>query len=206
MNQPQPGKLIKHALFMLSELPIGIFYFVIAVTGITLSIGLIPIFIGLPLFIALMGFASVIAKFEYARCHALLQEMPEPPRDRETLVVNKRFWGRVIHALTNPDGWKGYVLMLAKLPLGICAFTITVVLISISVGLLAYPIVYYILLETIQVDIYEDNLLAWVTDLGPWESSAIYFGIGLLFTYWVGRVLPAISKAYLQITLQLLKL
>src|SRR5690606_21766168 len=133
--------------------------------GLALSLGLTPIFIGIPLFIALMGFAAIIAKFEYARCHALLREMPNPPEEREPIIVNKRFWGRVVQALTNPEGWKGFLLMIVKLPLGICAFTIAIVFFSISIGLLAYPIVYYILLETIQVDIYENNLLYWITDL-----------------------------------------
>lgn len=206
MNKQEIINTIKHSLFMLAELPIGIFYFTFAVTGLALSVGLVPVFIGIPLFIGIMGFAGLITKFEYARCHALLTEMPAPLPDKGTVQTPKGLFNRTVHALTHPDGWKGIVIMLLKLPIGIASFAIIVTLISLSAGLLAYPLVYYILLDAIQVDIYENSLIALLTDLGPTESSILYFCIGLLVSYGVIRIVPSISRAFLKVTVQIIKL
>ena len=62
------------------------------------------------------------------------------------------------------------------------------------------------LLETIHVDIYEDNILAMFTGLGPAEASLLYFGLGVIVSYGVIKAIPAISKAYMQTYLTLLKL
>lgn len=198
---------LKHALFLLAELPVSIIYFTVAVTGLSLSAGLLPLFLlGIPLFIGVMGFAAIIAKFEYARYHALLKEMPEPYSEKTFAHNPQGILNRAKYALTNPDGWKGILLMLIKLPFGIAAFTIITVLLSISLGFLAYPIVYYILMQAASIDIYEGNVLAMFTNLGPTEASIVYFVVGLLISYGVIKVIPAISKIYLQASIRILKL
>jgi len=201
MSYKDVANAAKHSLIMLFDLPIGILLFTFAVTGLSLSAGLLPLFLlGIPLFIAVMGLAGLVRKFEHARCYALLQKMPPSLTVKEQSVQPaKGLLNRALYAATNLEGWKGIALMIVKLPLGIASFTIIVTLLSLSLGLLAYPLVYYILLESIQVDIYEGNLLAMFTNLGPSEASLIYFGIGILFTYWVIRIVPTISKAFLRV-------
>lgn len=197
MNQQKLTNTAVHVLHMLIELPIGIILFTFAVTGLSLSAGLLPLFLlGVPLFIVVMGIAGIYYRYEMARCQALLQ-MQSPPHTvtRERQTAPKGLFNNAMHALTNLDGWKGIVLMIIKLPIGIITFTIATVLISLSLGLLAYPLIYFILLNTINIDIYETSVLSLFTNLGPLEQSVIYFALGLVVTYGVIQALPVISKA-----------
>lgn len=196
-----------HILLMLIELPIGILLFTFAVTGLSLSVGLLPLFLlGVPLFIAVMNIAGIFYRYEMIRCYALLREVPDSHLTKERQAAPRGLLNQAIHALTNMDNWKGILLMILKLPLGILTFTIAVVLCSLSLSLLAYPIVYYILEDSIKVDIYETNVLSLFTDLGPAEQSVIYFALGLVVSYAVIRVLPIISKAILRSYVGLLKI
>ena len=207
MNTNRVLTSVKHGLFLLAELPIGILYFTIAVTGLSLAAGLLPLFLlGIPIFIAVMGFAGIVMKYDYGRFHALVGEMPEPLHERETAEQPSGLLKRAAFVLTNPDYWKAILLMLLKLPLGIVAFTIATIFFAVCLSLLAYPIVYYVLLETINVDIYEGNILFYLTDLGPIESSIIYFLLGIAACYGTVKLLPKVSEAYIHMYMRLLKL
>ena len=205
MNMERIQETIKHGLYMIAELPLGILYFVIAVTGISLSIGLTPLFLlGIPLFVAVMAFASLLARLEYARCGAMLKQQLPPLADNPS--VQGGILRQALRALINPQAWKGILLMILKLPLGIVSFTVTVTLIVSSLALLVSPVVRYILLDSIDVDIFENNGLSYFFDIGASEMGIICFLLGLALSYATIRVIPAISKAIMNVTVKILAL
>lgn len=207
MGQLNIANSIKHILLMLIELPIGILLFTFAVTGLSLSVGLLPLFLlGIPLFIAMMSISGLFYRYEMARCHALMPELSEPPITREHQPSPTGLLNKALHALTSVDNRKGILLMIIKLPIGILSFTIATVLLSLSLGLLSYPIVHYVLLNAINVDIYETSMLSLFTDLNPTEQSIVYFALGLIVTYAVIRAMPAISKAILRVYTGVMKI
>ena len=207
MQNNKLSTALKHGLFLIAELPIGIFYFTIAVTGLSLAAGLLPLFlVGIPLFIALMGFANFLMKFEYTRYHALLGEMPAAMVERGIHDTPIRMLDRAKLAIHSADNWKSILMMLIKLPLGIASFSVTVTLLAFSLGLLAYPIVYYVILESIGIDIYQGSPLSYITDLGATEASLLYFCLGIFASLGVIRILPAISRIYISTYIKLLKM
>ena len=65
-------KTYQSILYFLISLPVTIVYFVFMVTGLALSIGLTPIFIGIPLFFAVAKGLDYIVKFEQELVRSLL--------------------------------------------------------------------------------------------------------------------------------------
>lgn len=125
-------------IYMLLSLATGVFYFTVAVTGISLSIGLSLLVIGLIVPVLFLGIVRVIALVEGRIIEVLLGErMPRRPPYTERDLP---FWQRIKAMFTDPRSWSTLCYMLLMLPLGIAWFTLAVTGISLSVGLLAAPV------------------------------------------------------------------
>ncbi len=126
--------------YALLALPTGIFYFTVAITGLSVSFGLSLLIIGLPFFLLFIGFTRVLALVEGRIVEGLLGvRMPRRPRpapDQATLV------GRVRQMLTDPRTWTTLLYMLLALPLGVLYFSVTAVALALSLGFLAVPLIY----------------------------------------------------------------
>jgi uncharacterized membrane protein len=125
-------------IYMLLSLATGVFYFTVAVTGISLSIGLSVLVIGLIVPVLFLGIVRVIALVEGRIIEVLLGErMPRRPPYTERDLP---FWQRIKAMFTDPRSWSTLCYMVLMLPLGIAWFTLAVTGISLSVGLLAAPV------------------------------------------------------------------
>ena len=125
-------------LFMLLSLVTGVAYFTFATVGLSLSLGLAILIIGVPFFLAFIGVARVIALAEGRIVETLLGvRMPRRPpyRDREA-----PFWQRVVAMLKDPRTWSTLLYLLLMLPLGIFYFTFAVVGIVVSLATVLAPI------------------------------------------------------------------
>jgi len=123
---------------MLLSLATGVFYFTVAVTGISLSIGLSVLVIGLIVPVLFLGIVRVIALVEGRIIEVLLGErMPRRPPYTERDLP---FWQRIKAMFTDPRSWSTLCYMVLMLPLGVAWFTLAVTGISLSVGLLAAPV------------------------------------------------------------------
>jgi uncharacterized membrane protein len=125
-------------LYMILSLVTGIIYFTWAVTGFSLSVGLIILIIG----IFVVGFYLIslrgIALVEGRIVEGLLGvRMPRRPLfSRKGLGL----WGRFKELVADRLTWTALAYMIIQLPLGIVYFTLAVILISVSLGLIAYPV------------------------------------------------------------------
>jgi hypothetical protein len=118
--------------YMLLALPLGIFYFTWAVTGVSLSAGLLVLIIGIPFIVVFMGTVYALSLVEGRLVETLLgQRMPRRPTapSREPGFVAK-----VKEILSEPRTWGTLLYMLAMLPIGILYFTAIVTLLSLSFG------------------------------------------------------------------------
>lgn len=125
-------------LYMLLALVTGIVYFVFATTGLSLSIGLAILIIGVPFFLLFVGISRVIALAEGRIVESLLgTRMPRRPMypDRETPLL-----ARIVEMLKDPRTWGTLVYLLAMLPLGVFYFTFAVVGLAVSIATLVAPI------------------------------------------------------------------
>ena len=125
-------------LYMLLSLATGTLYFTWAVTGISLSLGLAILIIGIPF--AILFFASVrgISLVEGRVVEALLGErMPRRPlyTDREQSMMT-----RIKTLFTDPRTWSSMLYMLLMQPLGVLYFTLAITAISLLLGFATMPL------------------------------------------------------------------
>ena len=124
--------------YMILSLATGIFYFVWVVTGLSLSLGLCILIIGLPFAVLFISTVRALALVEGRLIETMLGErMPRRP-----LYANrgKPFSARVKGMFVDPRTWSTLLYMIVKLPLGIIYFTFAVIGLSLSLGLALSPI------------------------------------------------------------------
>ncbi|MGB2854010.1 MAG: sensor domain-containing protein, partial [Dehalococcoidia bacterium] len=182
-------------LYLLFSLLTGIFYFTWAVTGLSLSAGLLVLIIGLPftgLFIlSVWGIGLVEGRIVEA---LLGVRMPRRPQFHRR---NTGLWPRFKSIILDGHTWLSLVYMILQLPLGITYFTVFVTLIAVSVFGIAAPI----------LQLGFDITIA-TTDGGPyhfagWMLPLLVVGGILLATLtmhlarYVGRMHGALAKALL---------
>ncbi len=124
--------------YLLFSLATGIFYFTWVTTGMSMSLGLLVLIIGLPftgLFIlSVRGLALVEGRIVEA---LLGVRMPRRPVFQER---NRGWWQYFKTLVSDKHTWLSIVYMLLQLPLGIFYFTVLITLISVSLFGIAIPI------------------------------------------------------------------
>ncbi len=126
-------------LYLVMSLATGIFFFTWAVTGLSLSLGLFILIIGIPFSIAFLGSVRMLALVEGRLVEALLDvRMPRRP----SLLPEGQGWmERLKNLLTDGHTWSSLAYMVLHLPLGVLFFTLMVTGLSLSLSLMATPIV-----------------------------------------------------------------
>jgi signal transduction histidine kinase len=124
-------------IHLLAGLPIGIAIFVVAVTGVALGIGLLPLFlVGVAVLVATSWVIAAFARFERARFSLLLGESIQPP------PVDPRtdgWWQRFLRRLKAPSTWKQVAYCILRLPVGIVDFTFALTIWSLALALITLP-------------------------------------------------------------------
>jgi hypothetical protein len=121
-------------MYMLLSLVTGIFYFVVVVTGISLSIGLFILIIGIPFALLFIGMVRVLAHIEGRVVEGLLG-VRMPRRLPPATAPDERLLTRIQDALADIRTWSSMFYLALMLPLGVAYFTIAVTGIALSVGL-----------------------------------------------------------------------
>ena len=120
-------------VFMLLSLVTGIFYFTVVVTGLSLSLGLSILIIGIPFFIAFVVFTRVLALVEGRLIEGLTGE--RMPR-RAPPAAPGGWLARIGALLRAPRTWTTLVYQLLMLPLGTLYFSVAITLAASGTGLL----------------------------------------------------------------------
>lgn len=125
-------------VFMLLSLVTGIFYFTVVVTGVSLSLGLAILIIGVPFFLAFISFTRVLALVEGRLIEGLTGE--RMPR-RAMPTAPGGLLARIGAMLRAPRTWTTLVYQLLMLPLGTVYFSVAITLAALGLGLLGGSIV-----------------------------------------------------------------
>ena len=124
--------------YMLLSLATGIFYFVWAVVGMSLSIGLSILIFGIVFAVLFFGTVRVLSLVEGRIIEVMLGErMPRRPVYAERSKPTKQ---RIKDMFTDPRTWSTLLYMLLMLPLGVVYFTLAVTGITLSVALIVAPV------------------------------------------------------------------
>lgn len=142
--------------YMLLALVTGIVYFTVTVTGLSLSVGLAVLIIGIPFFLLFVGFTRVLALAEGRLVEGLLgQRMPRrPPYPQKGKPVMTRIKDMLLDRRT----WTTMLYFLLMLPLGIVYFTVAITGICVSLAIILAP------------------LAIWLFDGGVVQIDDVYYG------------------------------
>lgn len=171
--------------YMVLALATGIFYFTWASVGVSLSLGLAVLIIGVPFALLFLGSVRVLSLVEGRIVETMLGvRMPRRP------ALSTRglpFWRRVGAMFSDARTWSTLFYMFLMLPLGIIYFTLTVTLLSTALSLTLAPAV-KLVFEAIGFQQYGScDGPAWVCDWVHWWSGwpgsivASLVGIVMLF-------------------------
>ena len=130
----------QNLIYLGAAFPLGIFYFVFLVSGISTGISLMIIWVGIPILL-LVGVAWwFMASFErFMVIHVLNEDIPAMVRPSNE---NADIWKRFKAYFTNPVTWKSLLYLLLKFPLGMATFVILITLISLTLAFLSMPLTY----------------------------------------------------------------
>jgi hypothetical protein len=125
-------------LYLLFALVTGIIYFTWAVTGISVSAGLLVLIIGLPIAGLFLLSVKGIALVEGRLVEALLGvRMPRRQRFSEK---KPGLWNSFKRLISDERVWFSMIYMVLQLPLGVIYFSVLVALIATAFGLVVWPI------------------------------------------------------------------
>jgi uncharacterized membrane protein len=138
-------------LYMLLALFTGVVYFTFAVTGLSLSVGLAILIIGVPVFLLFIGVARVLSLAEGRLVESMLgTRMPRRPLYPAKDVP---FLQRIWEMLKDRRTWTTLLYQLLMLPLGVGYFCFAVIGLTLSIAFIVMPFVllgYY--LDLIHID------------------------------------------------------
>ncbi len=124
--------------YLILAMGTGIAYFTWAVTGLSLSAGLLVLIVGLPILALFLLSARGIALVEGRLIEAVLGvRMPRRPLFSRKDIG---WWQKFITMFKERQTWTAVVYMIMQMPLGIVYFTVFVCLIGGSVYLITNPI------------------------------------------------------------------
>ena len=148
-------------LYLVFALGTGIIYFTWAVTGLSLSLGLLVLIIGIPVAALFLLSVRGIALVEGRIVEALLGvRMPRRPLFSRKDIG---WWQKIKGMLTSRHTWTAIVYMIFQMPLGVIYFTVIVTLVSVSLWGIALPIVQFIFdIPVIQTYDYYYYLAGWL--------------------------------------------
>ena len=111
--------------FMLFSLATGIIYFTFAVTGLSLSLGLAILIIGVPFFLTFIGMTRVMSLGEGRLLEAMTGE--RMPRRPVYPTTGQTFSERLLGMVRDPRTWSTLAYFLLMMPVGIIYFTIAII-------------------------------------------------------------------------------
>lgn len=124
--------------YMVLAFATGLFYFIWVVTGLSVSLGLVAVLVGIPLLILFFGSVRVLALVEGRIVEVMLGE--RMPRRPLYTARGRSIWQRIGDMFTDVRTWSTLLYMLLMLPLGIAYFTLATTLLAVGIGLVLAPI------------------------------------------------------------------
>ena len=186
--------------YMILSLATGIFYFTWVVTGLSLSLGLCILIIGLPFAALFISTVRALALVEGRLIESMLGErMPRRP-----LYANrgKPFLARIRDMFVDPRTWSTLLYMMLKLPLGVLYFTLATIGLSLSVGIALSPITKVVFnIGLININDYHIAPPLWTEPL-MLVIGALVLCLTLHLARGVGRVQGTLAKHFLVKTAQ----
>ena len=186
--------------YMILSLVTGIFYFTWTIVGLSLSLSLCVLIIGVPFAMLFISTVRALALMEGRLIESMLGErMPRRPLYADR---GKTFGARVKAMFVDPRTWSTLLYMILMLPIGVLYFSLATIGLSLSLAVAFSPVTYAIFGFGLV------NVNHW--HLGPplWTLPLMIF-LGVLFlcgtlhlARGIGRMQAGLAKHFLVKTAQ----
>jgi signal transduction histidine kinase len=177
----------KTTLQAVLDLPFGIAWFTVIVTGLSVGFGTLITLVGIPILLLLLLFSRVLSRVERARSRLLLDtDVPSPFR---SLSSPDGLWPKIKTLLSDSAGWKALAFGLVLFPVGIAWFVVAVTVWSVALAGITYPI-YGWALPRSDGDLFSGDLAV--------AANIVYLVLGLVVLVaapYVMRGLAAVDRA-----------
>ena len=180
--------------YMLLSVVTGSLYFSVVVAGLSTTLGLMVLIIGIPFALLFIAIVRAISLAEGRVVEGLLGvRMPRRPRVAHTGSM----WERVKGWFTDYRTWTTMLYMLLQLVLGILYFTLAVTGLALAVGLVAAPIVQIVFDTPIARD------FTYGYYLYPWAMPFVMVGGVFVFflTLWMAKGIGYVHGQYAKVML-----
>ncbi len=125
--------------YLLLSMATGIYTFTFAVTGLSLSLGLAVLIVGIPFTLGFLALTRVLAVAEARLLRALVD--PLAPAAAPLLPEGAGWTARIRSLAADRRTWSSLAYFLLLLPLGIAYANVLAALLIVALGLLAAPLV-----------------------------------------------------------------
>ena len=185
--------------YMVLSLATGTFYFAWVVTGVSVSLGMSVLIIGIPLIVLYFGSVRLLSLVEGRIVEAMLGErMPRRPLYSER---GKPWLQRIADLFTDPRSWSTQLYFLLMLPLGIVYFTAAVTLLAVSLAFIAAPVA--VLFGSISGGLWLDNIQVG-GEQGWWWQLPLLFVAGVVLLFTTLHLVRFVGQLHGQLAKQLL--
>ncbi len=172
------------AAYLATGLVMGVFDFVVIITGLSLGLGLAVTVIGIPILMATFVVARSLATMERELARTLL-DAPLPRRRLRAVPSQRGFLPRLRHVIANRRTWAEIAFLLLRLPMGILDFVVIVTVLALAFGGFVYP---WLIVAGL-----DSSVGNWVIDTLP--ESLLYVPVSVLFFVTGGRLITAWGEA-----------
>jgi hypothetical protein len=170
----------KNIAYLLLAFPLGLFYFVFLVVGLSVGIALVIIWVGLPILAVTVLAWWAFATFERWQA-GLLLGLPMTT-GTAPLTGDESWWQRVKRHLGDARTWKDLAFLFLKFPLGIVSFVLVTVAVSVPAAFIGAPFYYrYVDYPAGTVHYVGINFGIWHVDTLPKALLLVPVGVLLLF-------------------------
>jgi signal transduction histidine kinase len=167
----------KRTSYAFVHLFLGAVWFGLMVTGLSLSAALAITLVGFPLLMVTFAVARGLTRFERAFARvALGTKAGEPLRKQPT---GSSPWRRFAARVSDPWSWREVAYLLLCLPMGIAMFTVTIVVWSMVLWGISFPIFGWALTR--------NDRMVWLGGFHPdfWFAIVVYFLIAVV-VFFIG--------------------
>jgi two-component system phosphate regulon sensor histidine kinase PhoR len=126
--------------YLLLAFPLGTLYFVVIITGLATGAGLAIVIVGFPILIVTLLAWLLFGRIERELAIHLLGAQIRPMSIPDP--IRRSAWQRLLKVLGDPVTWKSLAYLLLEFPFGVFSFTVAIILVTVSLSLILYPVEY----------------------------------------------------------------
>jgi uncharacterized membrane protein len=181
--------------YMFLALVTGVAYFTVAVTGLSLSVGLAILIVGVPIMLLFLAMVRAISFAEGRLVEGFFGErMPRRPR---VVAQQGNIPERIKAWITDARTWTTILYMVLQLPLGVFYFSLFTSLLATAAGLVAAPIAQLIWHTPIFIDgDYAYRVAGWFMPIMI-AAGLLLFVVTLHAAKLIGKAHAAYAKVML---------